>query len=104
MIVSRLLRPMLGRQEALLQSRQVEGVWDLYLMCSSVVVVDLELECPYPLDVQPLIYACHRAHFGKFQVLEEVRGVGHAARCVAVHADWIGVRIEADGAGVRGGA
>ncbi len=51
MVVSHLLRPILGRQEASSQFRYVEGVWNFYFVCSAIVIIDLEL--PTPLISNP---------------------------------------------------
>ena len=49
-IVSRLLRPMLRRQEATLQFRQIERIGDVNAMYPAVIVGDVELERPFAED------------------------------------------------------
>ena len=85
LIVSRLLRPMLGRQEALLQLRYVEGVGDAYHVLLSIVVSNGELECPLALNSLPGAYSVDLPCVPReCQVLEEVRGVDHAVRSMVI--------------------
>ena len=77
-IISRLLRPMLRRQEATLQFRQIERIGDANAMYSAVVVGDVELECSFAEDCQPFIYPIDLAHIRENQVVEKMGEVGNA--------------------------
>jgi hypothetical protein len=49
-IVSRLLRPMLWRQQTTMQFRQVERIGDANVMYSAIIIGDAELERSFTKD------------------------------------------------------
>jgi hypothetical protein len=62
----------------------------------AIVVHDGELECPLSLNFEPLIYPIYCALFGENKVLQQVRIVDHAVRCVVVNSNWKRVRVKMD--------
>ncbi len=87
-IVSRLLRPMLRRQEATLQFRQVETIGDANAMHSAIVIGDAELERSLAKDCKPFIYSIDVAHIQENQVVKKMGGVGHAVQGMIIDANW----------------
>ncbi len=70
---------MLGQQEAPLQIRYIKAVGDFYRVCLSIVVGDIELDCPLSRNVQPSCYPIDSSIvFVEMQVFEEMKDVGHA--------------------------
>jgi hypothetical protein len=87
-IVSRLLRPLLWRQQATMQFRKVERIGDANVMYSAIVIGNAEFERSFAKDCLPIIYPIDFAHIRENQVVEQMGGVGHAVRGMIVDANW----------------